>query len=277
MIDIRETFIFEILNGVAAKYSEVVIKGEENSERNDLYEEKIKFLTLDETQNITRGCKSEDTKNCKGFLQNRRNNYLIFWDLESFSHGFWSKIENLYRKEYEVTSQLTTVERMVYFSSIAMGIDLGYYFTRWGLYLEGVRDTIFNEEKASNYYKNLMAQEIMEGRIEKIVKKFWYLDNKEYNFMNDIGMGCYEDQEEYDIQIERVSGSNGEYSIELPSVRCPGHLGFEIYEGDKLIGFTYDREFIDTNNYENDYVPKYSIIAYDRLLITSKPSESRSP
>ena len=277
MIDIRETFIFEILNGVAAKYSEVVIKGEENSERNDLYEEKIKFLTLDETQNITRGCKSEDTKNCKGFLQNRRNNYLIFWDLESFSHGFWSKIENLYRKEYEVTSQLTTVERMVYFSSIAMGIDLGYYFTRWGLYLEGVRDTIFNEEKASNYYKNLMAQEIMEGRIEKIVKKFWYLDNKEYNFMNDSGMGCYEDQEEYDIQIERVSGSNGEYSIELPSVRCPGHLGFEIYEGDKLIGFTYDREFIDTNNYENDYVPKYSIIAYDRLLITSKPSESRSP
>jgi hypothetical protein len=70
---------------------------------------------------------------------------------------------------------------------------------------------------------------------------------------------------------------NGEYSIELPSVRCPGHLGFEIYEGDKLIGFTYDREFIDTNNYENDYVPKYSIIAYDRLLMTSKPSESRSP
>ena len=202
---------------------------------------------------------------------------MIFWDLESFSHGFWAKVENLYRKEYTITSSLTTVERMVYFSSIAMGIDLGYYFTRWGLYLEGLRDKIFNEEKASTYYKNLINQEIMEGRIEKNVKKFWYLDNREYNFMNDIKIGCYEDQEEYNIQIERIYGYNGEYIIELPSVRCPGHLGFEIYENDTLIGFTYEREYTDVHNYENNYTQKYNIIAYDRFLISSKPSDYKSP
>ena len=276
MMDIRETFIFEILNRLAAKYSEIVIKGEKNNERNNLYEEKIKYLTLNETNNL-RGCLYEDTKQCKGFLQNRRNNYLIFWDLESYCHGFWAKVQNLYRKEYEIASELTSTERMVYFCSRALGIDLGYYFTRWGLYLEGVRDTIFSEEKASTKYKNLMKQEILEGRIEQNEKKFWYLDNDEYNYLIDIGEGCYENIDEYDIQIGRISGYNGGYVIELPNVRCPGHLGFEIYESDKLIGFTYEREFTDSTKYEDGFTPKYNIIAYDRFLVPSKPSENKSP
>ena len=29
-------------------------------------------------------------------------------------------------------------------------MDLGYYFTRWGLYLECLRDNIFNEESIKN-------------------------------------------------------------------------------------------------------------------------------
>lgn len=276
MLEIREAFIFDILNKLPAKFSEVVLKGEKYDGDSKLYEEKLKFLTLNETDNL-RGCKSEDTKLCKGFLQNTKNNYLIFWDLESYNHGFWSKVENLYRKEYEITSKLTNTERFVYFCSRAMGIDLGYYFTRWGLYLEGIRDTIFNAEKASTNYKNLIDQDILEGRIEKNDKKFWYLDNEEYTFMNDIGEGCYEDEDEYDIQIEDISGDNGGYVIELPNVRCHGHLGFEIYEGDNLIGFTYEREFTDETVYEDDYVPKYNIIAYDRFLIPSKRSKNKSP
>ena len=67
------------------------------------------------------------------------------------------------------------------------------------------------------------------------------------------------------------------YVLSLPNVRCPGHLGFEIYENDKLIGFTYDREFVDETVYEYDYIPKYNIVAYDRLLIPSNPSEYKSP
>ena len=277
MIDIRETFIFEILNRLSAKYAQIVIKEEEDSFDSNLYEDKIKYLAKDDIENNMRGCSFNDTKKCFGFLQNKRNNYLIFWDIESYSHGFWSKVQNLYRNEYGITSKLTTTERMVYFCSIALGIDLGYYFTRWGFYLEGRRDSIFNEEKVSTYYKNLMEQDILEGRIEKIQKKFWYLDNKEYNFISDIKIGCYEDKSEYDIQIERVSIYDNEYIIELPSVRCPGHLGFEIYENDKLIGFTYEREYIDSTVYENNYSPKYSIIAYDRLLLPSEPSRYKSP
>ena len=278
MMDIRETFIFQILNKLTAKYSQIVIKGEEeDNEQNYLYEEKIKYLSADDVESNMRGCVYDDTKNCKGFLQNKLNNYLIFWDLESYSHGFWAKVQNLYRNEYELTSKLTTTERMVYFSSLAMGLDLGYYFTRWGFYLEGLRDTIFNETKTSKDYQSLISQDISSGKIEKKVKKFWYLDNKEYNFMNGIGAGCYDDKNGYDIQIEGVSGNNGEYVIELPKVGCQGHLGFEIYENDKLIGFSYEREYVDNTVYENNYTPKYNIIAYDRLLLSSEPSEYKSP
>ena len=280
MMIIRETFIFEILNGLTAKYSEAAIKGAKTTEKNTVYEEKVKYLTRDETQDNLRGCLSEDTKLCKGFLQNKRNNYLIFWDLESYSHGFWGKLQNIYRTQYDLTSSLsalTTTERLVYFSSVAMGIDLGYYFTRWGLYLEGLRETIFDEKKTSKDYQNLMNQELLEGRIEKNPKKFWYLDHKEYAYMDDIGFGCYEDKEEHNVQIVRVSGENGGYILSLPNVRCPGHLGFEIYENDKLIGFTYDREFVDETIYDEDYAPNYNIIAYDRLLIPSNPSEYKSP
>ena len=278
MLDIRETFIFEILNKFTAKYSQIVIKGvEENNKDKTLYREKINELTLDNIENNMRGCPYDVANKCKGFLQNKRNNYLIFWDLESYLHGFYAKLENLYRKEYQATSGLTNTERMVYFASIAMGIDLGYYFTRWGFYLEGLRDTIFNQEKASIAYQNLMEQELLEGRLEKTEKKFWYLDNKEYNYMDDIAIGCYDDKEEYDIQIESVSGSNGDYTINMPNIKCPGHLGYEIYENNTLIAFTYNNEYTDTTVYEDDYVPKYSIMAYDRYLITSEISESKSP
>ena len=210
-------------------------------------------------------------------MKNKLNNYLIFWDLESYSHGFWAKVQNLYRNEYESTSKLTTNERMVYFCSVAMGIDLGYYFTRWGFYLEGLRDTIFNETTASKDYQSLISQDISSGKIEKKIKKFWYLDNEEYNFMNGNGIGCYEDNYGYDTQIEGISGYNGEYVILLPKIGCRGHLGFEIYENDKLIGFSYGREYIDKNVYENNYTPKYNIIAYDRLLQFSEPSKYISP
>ena len=278
MLDIRETFIFEILNKFTAKYSQIVIKGvEENNKDKTLYREKINELTLDNIENNMRGCPYDVATKCKGFLQNKRNNYLIFWDLESYLHGFYAKLENLYRKDYQATSGLTNTERMVYFASIAMGIDLGYYFTRWGFYLEGLRDTIFNQEKASKAYQNLMEQELLEGRLEKSEKKFWYLDNKEYNYMDDIAIGCYDDKEEYNIQIESVSGSNGDYTINMPNIKCPGHLGYEIYENNTLIAFTYNNEYTDTTVYEDDYVPKYSIMAYDRYLVTSEISDSKSP
>ena len=57
----------------------------------------------------------------------------------------------------------------------------------------------------------------------------------------------------------------------------PRAFRYEIYENNTLIAFTYNNEYTDTTVYEDDYVPKYSIMAYDRYLITSEISESKSP
>jgi hypothetical protein len=49
-------------------------------------------------------------------------------------------------------------------------MDLGYYFTRWGLSLdEG--ETIFNENYASSVYKNLMSTALVKGIIDKRAPK----------------------------------------------------------------------------------------------------------
>ena len=111
----------------------------------------------------------------------------------------------------------------------------------------------------------------------KIKKKYWYLNYKEYNFINDVGLGCYKDKNEYNIQITKITKpQTNQYTLTLPTVKCPGHLGFEIYESDIIIGFTYDNTYTDKTVYDSGYVHKYKIIAYDRLLDASNASEYKS-
>ena len=95
--------------------------------------------------------------------------------------------------------------------------------------------------------------------------------------MDDIGLGCYQDKDEYDIQIVSLTSPEANnFALTLPKVKCPGHLGFEIYESGKLIGFTYDYTYTDLTVRSNkNYIPSYSIIAYDRLLDASKESDVR--
>ena len=126
-----------------------------------------------------RGCIDIDNPtSCKGFLTNRELNYLIWWDLESFHHGYWGKLDNMYRFNNTLPAGMTKEEKMVYFSSVVLRMDLGYYFTRWGLSFDK-GNTIFNENYASSVYKNLMSTALIKGIIDKRTpkKKFWYLDN----------------------------------------------------------------------------------------------------
>jgi len=73
---------------------------------------------------------------------------------------------------------------MVYFISIIFGVDLGYYFTRLGLSLNS--DNLFDEKNISSVYTNLMNQAVANSQISKTAhkKKFWYVDNDQYNFKN---------------------------------------------------------------------------------------------
>ena len=275
-MDIYERVVSETSNNMISKYSETYLQGD-GTWGPDRQENKIKYLTPDGVDDILRGCQSDDVSQCKGFLTNMELNYLVFWDLESLYHGYWGKIDNMYRYNDTFSNKLSKEEKFVYFSNIILGFDLGYYFTRWGLsFTKG--NNIFNEDKTSSTYKDLMQEAINNKLIDiNTKKKYWYIDYKEYNYINDINLGCYKDKSEYDIQITTITNpSINEYILTLPKVKCPGHLGFEIYESEKLIDFTYDYTYTDKTEYQSGYIPKYKIIAYDRLLDTSNESEYKS-
>ena len=276
MIDISERVVGETSNNMIAKYSDIYIQGD-GTFGQDRQDNKIKYLTPDNIENLLRGCQSTDTSQCKGFLTNIKLNYLVFWDLESMYHGYWGKVDNMYRYNNTLSSKLTKEEKFVYFSNIVLGLDLGYYFTRWGLsFSDG--DSIFNELKTSSEYKTLMQTAINSKLIDTTTKKkYWYFDYKQYNYTNDVGLGCYKDKSEYNIQITKVTKPQAnQYTLTLPSVKCPGHLGFEIYESNTLIAFTYSTTYTDKTVYNSGYVPKYKIIAYDRLLDASNASTYKS-
>ena len=276
MIDISERVVGETSNNMIAKYSDIYIQGD-GTFGQDRQDNKIKYLTPDNIDNLLRGCQSTDTSQCKGFLTNIKLNYLVFWDLESLYHGYWGKVDNMYRYNNTLSSKLTKEEKFVYFSNIVLGLDLGYYFSRWGLsFSDG--NSIFNELKTSSEYKDLMQKAINSKLIDtKTKKKYWYFDYKQYNYTNDVGLGCYKDKNEYNIQITKITKPQAnKYTLTLPTVKCPGHLGFEVYESNTLIAFTYGTTYTDTTVYKSGYVPKYKIIAYDRLLDSSNESAYKS-
>jgi hypothetical protein len=279
MMDIKERTVSETSNNMISKYSETYLQGD-GSWGMDRENSKIKFLTPDDIDDKLRGCESDDIKKCIGFFLNIELNYLVWWDLESMFHGYWGKLDNMYRFNYSLGYGLSQTEKLVYFTNLILGIDLGYYFARWGFCL-GPYYNIFNESSTSQRYQELMTNATKAGLIDTSIpkKKYWYFDYKQYNYVNsNIELGCYQSKNKYDIKIKGFThyGRVG-ILIDLEDVECPGHLGFEIYERDRLIGFTHNSYFVDENKYDKYYIPKYKVIAYDRLLFASKPSSYMSP
>ena len=276
MMEITEREYTEISNNVLSKYYDSFLSGANNWGL-DLQKYKIQYLTKDEDDNKLRGCDLyNNNENCQGFLKNTKWNYLIWWDLESIHHGYWGKLENMYRYNNTFPSGITREEKLVYFSSIIFKMDLSYYFSRWGLTFHN-SNNVFDEKSTSADFRTLMNALITEGKIDMRApqKKFWYLDNAHYNLNNNV-KGCYADQNRYIIDIPKIIKQENKYILTLPDTGCPDHLGFEIYETYKLIGFTYDHTFTDETKYDADYLPKYRIKAFDRKLETSRISNYRS-
>ena len=129
-MDISERESNETSNNMISKYYDAALS-KYNSWGVSHQNNKIRYLTEDNIDDKLRGCKDKNITNCKGFLKNIPLNYLIWWDLESIFHGYWGKLDNMYR--YNSSSSLrgmTREEKLVYFSSLIFKTDLGYYFTR---------------------------------------------------------------------------------------------------------------------------------------------------
>ncbi|MDE5601790.1 MAG: M60 family metallopeptidase, partial [Clostridia bacterium] len=204
--------------------------------------------------------------------------YQIWWNLEACYKGFWGKLDNMYRYFNEadartdagVTSedgQLTGAERMVYFSSLVVGEDLGYYYERYGFSFSfGENYNPFKEETATAAYKKLMSKALEDNKIIKKGFKYWYIDANHYFYNPDNG-GCYHSSNS--VEIREVWKTDSGYMLLLPEPADGAlHLGYEIMEYRNgnwyVIGFTYSGNYVDTTAYEEGYVPQYKIRAYDR-------------
>ena len=71
----------------------------------------------------------------------------------------------MYRFNNIFLSGITKEEKMVYFSSMIFGVDLGYHFTRLGLSLNS--DNVFDEKNISSVYTSLMNQAVANSQIPK--------------------------------------------------------------------------------------------------------------
>ncbi len=238
------------------------------------------------TNNLT---PDETALDFKLFNRNREV-YQIWWNIESYFHGYWGRLDNNYRYYNEAAAlnaagviqdqdgALTQNERMVYYSSLATGIDMGYYFERCSFSFSGNDGTEFRLDKTTNAYKKLVKKALDDGVFKDEKVKLWYLDANQY-FFDPKSEGGYSSSST--VQIVSANKTSAGYVLYLPQPKDTStHLGYEImeYRNGKwyVIGFTYSGSYTDRTAYADGYVPTYKIRAYDRKLHCSAESEAKT-
>ncbi len=273
-LDVNGRTIGETTNNMWSKFALAYF--EHNVSRN-FNADMTKVLTPDETAVNA------------GYFNTNTYNYQIWWNLEACHHGFWGNLDNMYRYYDEADArtkagvtaeeakQFTTTERMVYFSSLVVGEDLGYYYERFGFsFNTGENYQPFKVASASAAYKKLIAKALEDKKIEYKGFKYWYIDADQY-FYEFTGDDIYNPSTR--VEIRDVWKTSSGYTLLLtePEVNAP-HLGYEIMEyrnGNwSVIGFTYSGSFTDTTEYADGYVPQYKIRGYDREMDVSAVSEA---
>lgn len=271
-LDNRFRTIGETSNNMWSKYNEACI---ENVGTRGDFANTTAMLSGDDTYDKVY---NEETGNTSYFNSNRYN-YLVWWYLETYQKGYWGNLENCYRglnarlnafyerspSAKEKLNLLTETERQVFYSSIILGIDLTYYFDRWGYTIRNNdADPVFRESATTAEYKDVMKMAINSGYVDDDVKpKLWYQTNRAHL---ETSKSIYDTS--IKAVVESVTKTDNGYEIKLPKSNLEGHLGYEILEGNdkdgyKVIGFTSGESFEDTIEYENGYTPNYKVVAYD--------------
>lgn len=281
MFDNVNRTIGETTNNMWAKFNETAI--EQANSRGD-FTKTTNALANDLTYNDT------------SYFNLNRYNFLVWWYLESWQKGFWGNLENCYRGVYPKiqefwqqnptlktqVNQLSKDEIMVFYSSIATGVDLGYYFDRWGFSFtapsDDNSDPKFELSSTSQLYKDFMSTAISNGLIDNTKQyKLWYQTNMAYHNTNTTPTYSNDTI----VSIKSVTKTSTGYNIFINHITNQNHLGYEILQGDetngyKVIGFTYGNAFTDTTQYSNDYTPSYKIVAIDNTFNNSKTSEAKT-
>lgn len=200
---------------------------------------------------------------------------ITWWLIESRYPGYWGRLENNYR--YADRAGITNkAELHVYFSSLAAGADLSYYFERIGFNWGG--NTPFEGyETASQQFKSAISAALSSGQIKEEGLKLWYLDAGAYNYTIKYGdaLKVYDATEKVSFTLGK---STGGITLLMEGATDYRHLGYEILRGNEtdgysVIGFTYARSFTDPSPEEGQ---SYKVRAYDRALGCSALSAALS-
>lgn len=269
----------ELTNNMLSKYNETALGGGDGT-RGD-FNADIANLSSDRKDYTA-----------SSYLNSNMYNFCIWWHLESYKPGYWGDLANMFRyyhkecskEELDLINTLDKDEKQVYYSSLILGIDLGYYYERYGFKIHGSKQ--FTEGTATDNYKTLMANAVADGRIDNTEKpRFWYLDEKQYNLVAasdgvDTLKKAFEENEQTEIiSIEKTDEG---YSLVMPYIKdSTTLLGYEIYEGEneneaEVIGFSKTGVFVDNSQYPEGYTPTYWVKGYNRNLSFSAISEPKT-
>lgn len=273
-MDIPDRTIGETTNNMWAKYNETAIE---------------KLAQRDYAEETTEGLSSDRTSTSEFFNSNRYN-YNIWWNIECYQKGFWANLENCYRGLFDSqitlvadskisakVSALTKTERHVLYASLALGIDLSYYFERWGFNMN-TGENVFVYDSSSQNFKDCMSKALSLNLIDNTKQpKFWYQDAKAY--LKENVSSTYSSNTT--VTIKNVFKVDDGYSILINGLDNTTNLGYEILEGNDengytVIGFTHTQSFTDTTIYQDDYTPQYKVVAYDNKLCNSAQSLSKT-
>ena len=273
MMDNPNRTIGETTNNMFAKYNETVI--EQLNARGE-------FITTTNTLS------NDLIYNKTSYFNSNRYNFLVWWYIECWQKGYWANLENCYRGTNATLKQflaldsnlqskinsLGRTEKQVLFSSLVTGVDLTYYFDRWGLTIANNQETdpVFQIAHTSQNFKELMALANSNGFVDNTIQpKLWYQTSMAYHNTNSSPIYNSATQP----KIKSVTKTATGYNIFIEHINNPNHLGYEIWQGDetngyKQIGFSYSSAFTDTNSYVDGYVPSYKVVAVDNTFSSSQ-------
>lgn len=286
LLDNGNRLISETTNNMYSKYNEAVIEG--TATRGEF------SATLNALVND--GKYSESS-----FFTTKTLNYLVWWYIETWHKGFWGELENCYRGlnaklnafyesnpgAQELVESLYKTEKQVFYTSIVTGIDMSYYFDRWGYTIGNVAidnedgdtpDPVFRKSTVSETFKGVMNTGVSAGYIDNTKEyKLWYQRQNAYT--NTSSTPVYSSATS--VSIASVNKGDGKYTVLINHNDNSNHLGYEIWQGNeksgyKVIGFTYDNIYVDTTEYASGYTPKYKVVAIDNSYSASAMSEAVS-
>ena len=172
----------------------------------------------------------------------------MFWDLEVYHEGFNGQLDDMLRNNScgdstidSYLSSCTDKEKVAAYASKITGIDLTYYFKKYG----------YVTSPSADYTKAVNAM-----NLSKVQPKIWYYDVDAYikSRGNNINLYTKPSLSNYDTSTKTMY-------FNVPTAAAANHLGFEIMKDGNFVGFVWDSQFSDTS-----LSGTYTVNAYDRSL-----------